>query len=241
MRENLRRGLVLGLLLLLAGCAIKPVSPEKTAGIRTIGVISALGDEITLKKIGITVFGNDEKTAPVESWKIDESVVRRVSGLLGKRFSVRPVTCDRSAFRAADTFDKIGEIVRTQAAPQGLDAYVVVTRAGSQVGESNQYIRGVGVLHASSLIADYVDIYALYLITVVDGRDFKPLGSMLAPAPENKFLPAIRGPHLDVDKSLWGNPAEAARNDKLRAALTGLLESSLPRTLQRLQVIGEGS
>src|SRR5262245_45136086 len=142
MRDRVCRGLVLGLLVLLA-CCVNPVSPEKNADVRSIWVLPALGEEVTFMTIGIKNLGNDEQTALDEPWKIHESVVRRISSLLGKRFAIRPVTCDRTAFRAAGTFDTIGDVVRKNAVPQGLDAYVVVTPFGAPVGNSNQEIRGL--------------------------------------------------------------------------------------------------
>ena len=60
--------------------------------------MSAVGDKFTVRKIGITVFGNDEKEFSIAPWGIDQFVVNKVRSVLARRFEVRPVAYDKSAF-----------------------------------------------------------------------------------------------------------------------------------------------
>jgi len=50
-----------------------PVKPSTAENTKCIGVISAIGDTFSLQKIGITVFGNELNTVPIDSWQIDIS------------------------------------------------------------------------------------------------------------------------------------------------------------------------
>jgi hypothetical protein len=49
------------LLLILGACAGMTAggSGSKTEGVRTIGIVSAIGDRFYLRKVGVTVFGNE--------------------------------------------------------------------------------------------------------------------------------------------------------------------------------------
>jgi hypothetical protein len=47
-----------------------------------VGVVSQLGEKLTVKKIGYTVFGNEDNEVPVESWRVDDLVIAKISGAL---------------------------------------------------------------------------------------------------------------------------------------------------------------
>jgi hypothetical protein len=134
------RAAVLLAVLLLCGGAGPMMTTDKIAAIRRVAVMSAVGDTFTVRKIGITVFGNDEKEFPIDAWGIDQFVVNKVRSVLARRFEVRPVAYDKSAFlrdesaffRARDE-DAIAAGVRAQAKASGIDAYIVVTRASTNL------------------------------------------------------------------------------------------------------------
>jgi hypothetical protein len=44
--------------------------------------VSQLGEKLTVKKIGYTVFGNEDNEVPVESWRVDDLVIAKISGAL---------------------------------------------------------------------------------------------------------------------------------------------------------------
>ena len=54
----------------------KPAAPADS-GPCGIGVISAIGDQFGVQKVGITVFGNDLAEAPINSWGLDDITVER--------------------------------------------------------------------------------------------------------------------------------------------------------------------
>src|SRR5690349_8234175 len=111
--------------LLLCGGAGPMMTTDKTTAIRRVAVMSAVGDKFTVRKIGVMGFGNDAKEFPVDAWGIDQLVVSKVRSVLARRFEVRPVAYNKSAFlnarnesifpNAARDQDAIAAGVRAQA------------------------------------------------------------------------------------------------------------------------------
>ncbi len=54
------------LLLILSACV--GVAPN-VEGIRTIGIVSAIGDKFYLRKVGLTVFGNESQDMATDAWE----------------------------------------------------------------------------------------------------------------------------------------------------------------------------
>src|SRR6266545_2488431 len=94
-----RRALFFCLACVFSAVSTNPASAAFET-VRRVGVISALGDTFAVQKVGITVFGNDQKEFAIDSWKIDDFVIGKVRAALGKRFDVRPVTYQKAAFLA---------------------------------------------------------------------------------------------------------------------------------------------
>src|SRR5262245_27489694 len=140
------------MLLLVAGCAgTIPGVPGDLQQVRTVGVISAFADRFQLKKVGLTVFGNDESAFPVAAWGIDDLMVGKVRTLLGGRFDVRPVTYRRAVF-ATPLRGGVPAMTREAVTPAAVDAFVVIAYGNSQIGATNQAVSGLGMLEASGSI-----------------------------------------------------------------------------------------
>jgi hypothetical protein len=240
------RAAVLLAVLLLCGGAGPMMTTDKIAALRRVAVMSAVGDTFTVRKIGITVFGNDEKEFPIDAWGIDPFVVNKVRSVLARRFQVRPVAYDKSAFlrdesalfRARDE-DFIAAGVRAQAKASDIDAYIVVTRATTQFGNTNQSLRGLGILERAGLSAK-VWVYALYQVTVVDGRSFTVVASspaILVSQDTVLTTMGIRGPAREVDQSWMPATLDPARNIRLKSALTELLDRHLPGTIETMRLL----
>ena len=233
-----RAGCLLAVLL-LCGCAPTTVAPEQMRSIRRVAVMSAIGDKFTVKKIGITVFGNDQKDFPIDAWGIDQFVVNKVQSVLASHFEVRPVTYQKFALHTTgNNFDKVAESVRSQATSADIDAYIVVTKGFSAVGTSNQSIEGLGILETSGL-AGGVYLYALYWITVVDGHNFTVVANSPAfPLGQTVLsMQAIRGPSRELDASWMPATLDAGQNVRLKSAITELLDRNLPGTIESLKLL----
>jgi hypothetical protein len=236
------RALILLVLLSLCACAPMTVAPTQSQTIKRVAVMSAIGDKFTVKKVGLTVFGNDQKDFPIESWGIDDFVVGKLRGLLSARFDVRPVTYQKSAFNTTgNNFKNVAEAVKAQATSADIDAYVVVTKGFSQYGGSNQTLQGLGIVNgaAAALTSETVHLYALYWMTVVDGHQFTVIANAPAvPLGETMFsFKAVRGPVRELDPSWMPASLDAGQNARLKGAVMELLGQNLPSTLQGLKIM----
>jgi hypothetical protein len=138
-------------------------------GIRSVGIVSAVGDKFYVRKVGLMAFGNDTKEFPIDSWRVDDLVVSKTRGLLSKSYDVRAVTYRRAAIAAAPiSRSGLGDTLRAEVSPQGLDAYLVVTKVAVQYGGTNQSISGLGIVEGPF---DHYFIYAILRIVLVDGRE----------------------------------------------------------------------
>ncbi|HEY1540812.1 MAG TPA: hypothetical protein VGG01_00245 [Xanthobacteraceae bacterium] len=227
------------LALLVAACAPMSVDPGQMQAVKRIAVFSTLGDRFTIKKIGITVFQNEQKEMPIQSWRIDDFVVGKVRSVLNGRFELRPAAFQRSAFAAARDASQIAAAVRAQATARDVDAYIIVTAASSRFGDSNQILDGLGILQTSNLIATNAYVYALYWFTVIDGHNFSVVAGTSAYALGENLLTmkAIRGPSREVAPSWIPQTLDAGQNQRLKTVVTELLDQNLAGTVQNLKLL----
>jgi hypothetical protein len=244
------RAVFLALLLCSACTAIGTAQP-KLQDFKTVGIISAIGDTLTLTSSGLTS-KNEEQSLSIEPWGIDDLITSRASAVLTRHYQVQPVTYDRGAFVAAYKRDNpvvavnmvhnllhenpIKDLVRKQAAPQGLDAYVVVTKAPSAYGFRGRKVAGIGIIKYARLLDSYIELYALYKISVVDGHAFKMIAERSASPLDNTESVRLEGPSRLVDDALLPAANDAASNEPLKAAVIDLIERSLPVALEGLRL-----
>jgi hypothetical protein len=250
--RNRRRLPWVAVMLSLLGCsactATIGTEAPKPREVKTVGVISAVGDTLMLTRAGLTGLGNGEQRVySIESWGIDDLIVRRAGSLLSGRFQVKPVTYKRAAFAALERNnpvvmvnllrkDRIKDLVRTEAAPQGLDVYVVITKGTSLYGSGGRYVGGIGIISHSALLKSYNQLHALYVVTVVDGHALGVLEKRPAAPLDNTEIVRLGGPSRMVDDAFLPTATEAAENEKLKAGVTDLIERSLTPTLESLRL-----
>ena len=159
------RRIAMALLVLLSGVAASvaqpaPAKPKPAAakqapqnGRCDVGIISHLGEKFHVRQIGITVFGNESNDVSVESWRIDDLVVARITGALGRRATVRRIAYHKEAFASLETTKlfrdidaEVGEGVRTLAAGTHCARYLIVTDGISGYGGTNQGLDGLGIV-----------------------------------------------------------------------------------------------
>jgi hypothetical protein len=233
---------------LLSACASVDAVTPKLQAIKTVGIVSAIGDEFAVTKAGLTGFENSNRTFSIEAWGLDDLIVQRAGALLGRRLQVQPVTYRRAAFAAVERAaplpaanllrdDPIRDLVRTEVSPQGLDAYVVVTKATSRYGSGARTVAGVGMINHDALFDSYHEIHALYVVRVIDGHDFSIIDKRSAAPLSSSEIVRLEGPSRMVDGELQPAESGTPANDRLKAAIIDLLERSLPTTLQDLRLV----
>jgi hypothetical protein len=167
--------LVLLLGILGAGLRAAP----KPQALPKIGIVSAIGDKFYLRKVGITVFGNESEEMAIDSWRLDDLMVAKVRAALVPRFDVPAVTYRREPFASlADRNEMIPqehrpELVRMGVLPQGLDGYLVITKSRSRYAQTNQTLLGFGIVEGTTVFGPQFYAYANYALGMVDGRTWE--------------------------------------------------------------------
>jgi len=160
---------------------------------------------------------------------------------------VQPVSYQRNAFAGIEKDsvmtpvnvirgDPFKKLVQTEVFPQGLDAYIVISKAKSTFGGGGRKLEGIGFLSYGTVLASYNQIHTLYEIRVFDGKTFDVIEKMVAPPLDDVGAVRIAGPSRMLDESISpgaGNPAE---NEKLHAAIADLVARSLPSTLSDMHL-----
>ncbi|TQF32750.1 hypothetical protein [Bradyrhizobium sp. UNPA324] len=226
----------------LGAAAAFETRASRLQAIKTVGIISAIGEEMSLARAGLTGLGNAAQSASISAWGLDELIVQQATKLLSGRYRVLPVTYRRAAFAAIRDSavapvnllrsDPFKELVRSDVAPQGLDAYIVITPARSKLGNGRN-VEGVGLAEYRTLLADYGLIHALYEVRVIDGKSFDVIEKRAAAPLDNTGTLRLAGPSGPVDATFDG----AAWSERLRAAIADLITRSLPVTLGDMHLI----
>jgi hypothetical protein len=234
--------------LLCSACATIGTQQPALREFKTIGIVSAIGDTLTVTKAGLTGFKDNEQSFPVDAWGVDDLVISRASEMLSRHFQVLPVTYRRASFATLEydhpvvvvnllRDDAAKELIRTQVTPQGLDAYVVVTKAKSPYGSHGRKVTGIGVINNSALLNAYTQVHALYVVRVIDGHSFKLIDKRSAAPLNNTDMVRLEGPSRLVDDAFLPTTSGVIANEELKATVIDLLNRSLPTTLEQLRLV----
>jgi len=177
-------------------------------------------------------------------WGLDDLVVARIRAA-APGATVRKITAAKDAFAAIkrpeglsglfhDTNADLVAAVRQIVAGTHCKRYVLVRRYGSQFSNTNQDVRGVGIVSW----AGRAYLYALTYIRVLDGEDFSIVKRGAASTDDEStisralLLNPIRGPSRKLEEGLFpAAPGEAASNPALRDGVRALLAASLDQTM----------
>ena len=251
------RGLI-GLLLALpaTGCTTLDRTDVRLASAKTVGIVSAIGDDFTFTRAGLAAPTEAEQHFPIQTWGLDDLVAIRIGLLLGKRYQLQGLTYSRAPFaakEAASPFamsnalsrlkggseNRLSDLVRTQVAPQGLDVYVVVSKAVAPFGSRSRTVAGIGMIERVAVLGSSGQLHALYTITVIDGHTFKVIGKEQAGPLEGDELFRLKGPSREVSADMLSAAGTPAGSDELKAAAIELIDRGLPKTLRDLQLIDQ--
>ena len=220
----------------LSAAAAFETRATRLLAIKTVGIISAIGDEMSVTRAGLTALNYPGRSVSVQSWGLDDLIVQQATTLLSGRFRVQPVSYSRTQFSAIKESpvgpvnllrgDPFKALVRTEVSPQGLDAYIVITPAKSKLG-TGRNVEGIGFVEYRTVLASYGLIHALYEVRVIDGKTFDVIEKRAASPLGNSEMMKLAGPSRSVDATFEG----PATGERLRPAIVDLITRSLPLTL----------
>src|SRR5882672_5117225 len=195
-----------------SACAMFQTGETKLQAVKTVGIISAVGGEMNFARAGLTGLNNNpSQSFPIGSWGLDDLIVQQATTALNGRFQVQPVSYNRSAFAAIKDSpvaavnlvrgDPFKKLVQTEVSPQGLDAYIVITKAKSNFGGGGRKVEGIGFITYGTLLASYNPIHALYEIRVFDGTSFVVIEKKGAPPMDDSGTMNLTGPSQLADET----------------------------------------
>lgn len=249
MRGTSRTASLIGIVVVavgLGGCATFETGETKLQRIKTVGVISAVGDQMTFARAGLTGLDNASRSVSIQSWKLDELIVNQASAALSGHFQVQPVSYKRAAFATVEKDsplrpvnvlnDPFKKLVQSEVSPQGLDAYVIITKAKANLGAGGRKVEGIGYVTHDALLDSSSQIHALYEVRVIDGKTFDVIEKRAAVPFDNARAAKLAGPSRSFDEGLSPGSGDPARNEKLRKAVVDLIVPSLSTTLSDMHL-----
>lgn len=183
---------LIGLLVLLTGCATAKLPPDTVSRIKKVGVMSLTAHELHRGYTGITVFGNEREKQDISAWKVDDEYELQMQSALSKLglFETVRVPYERKEFYTvydingpwdAPAFRKewvnIEDRLKEFARKHSLDAVVVVIwrETDDFVASSNQRVRGAGLYaRGAGDVTTVAVVHLLSSLAVIDGQTGKP-------------------------------------------------------------------
>lgn len=215
------------------------LSPQDLRGIRTVAIISALGNSFVFERVhdnALTLLTPpDSKFLEVSDWALDPLIAKAVSAALAKRFTVKQIV-----FRPADfsTWDysllKSGTLGLN--GDPAIDAYVLILRDWhwDEIGYGAHALGGLGFYRKDRTTGhSKYGVFASYRIVVVDALTGDTIASREAQMPDKTL------PWLPADAALWPktpNDLTDAQRATLLAYETKLVDATLLRTLSQMNL-----
>lgn len=172
-------------LLALVGC-VQPTTPQQTAQIKSLIIVTGFGEQIEWNHGGLAAFGNRDSKATVD-WQIDAYFKQLAVNLLGGRYEIRQASYDPArVLQGNDLFaDPAIAAVTSVVRPGSADA-ILYFGPLAFVDRSNRSVfgNGLGFLSHRSLVSRDEFGYTAWRAVVFDGKALTILGQAAALLPQ---------------------------------------------------------
>lgn len=201
--------------------------------VHRVAIISKLGANIHVEKIGITAFGSSRGDLALD-WNVDDYVRSAIATIVGYRFTIIASGIDPNIFDRPELFGHLAgeeaEKLKSVPVADRADAYIVVYPVEVLAGEP----AGVVLSHDKEFFTQHTSLSAMYYIYVFDGRTGARLDYGTARIPANGHLGGYSIPVVDCGSDLWSDSIDqftSIQKNSLKQEITGLLDRSLPFAL----------
>lgn len=209
--------------------SIVPVKPDThTAGVKSIAIVSALGDKAILLDAG-GFFTKDERTdIPAADWGIDAEAEAMARDCLSQNYTLKNLPADRGVLGGQWWKGQKDELTVPVPPTQEVDAYLLILK------DDTRNLNGIGLLHDSGLYGESTAAFANYVIFLVDAKTGKPITGQRAVMNAK----SSRSNPVDKVSNAWWPKKGAAMTpeavDGVRDTLRHLLADSIGETLYRM-------
>ena len=241
----------LALLLAVTACA----APEpKTSGIKTIGIVSAMGDTVVYQRVGAVPSHSETTSGDTSSWQLDDFVTNAIKAKLSARYTIVSIDADRAALRRPRKTDdalafepgpSVAQRLRAALKPgtPPVDAYLVVAAETAKdfIGPTPQRLTGLAIYRRAG---SGLQIYAVCDIYLIDAHSFRIIDTASLRLERDRMfgggLETVERPYRPLSKTLaretrWDEFSDAQRK-LIAAAFQNLLLDSLDFTLKDMKL-----
>lgn len=172
-------------LLLLDGCMtaanVSTLPPERVSTVKTVGVISVIGDTLGFGERGLFRFDNKDSSPDITSWKLDDFICDQIKASLKPDLHVVTASYPPAQLNVDDihwTNDpakavaaKLRALMRSN--PPDVDLWLVVMK--QEVSFQNIPHYGLDVTVVSGFGSSAFAVNSIGAIAVLDGKSLEPL------------------------------------------------------------------
>lgn len=211
---------------------LPPPPTNRSAGVKTIAITSAIGDRLRMYKPGGMLTKAIRTEVGFADQDIDAAVETMVHDSLAKYYTIKTIPVDRKVL-TGKWWTKRDEKFLINVPPSNeVDAYLLILK------DATKNIDGPGILHDGNWTSDWTYLGCNYVILLVDAKTSTPIIAARG-VMSSKYAHAW--PSVKLDNSLWPTTKSPdaltpGTAPMIKDALLKLLQDSLPETLYRLGV-----
>jgi hypothetical protein len=225
--------------------APKTVQLEKKATApghrKTIGLITAVADSLTVTTVEPNLFNDDRKKFSVPEWRADDRVAAQVTSLLQKDFNVKRIAVPVGVFARLEApggpspeFDsEYKRLIRQLVGKEKADLYLTITPGYGRF-EGEEIVSGLGIVQSRTLQSKGETTHCLVLYRLFDAQ-FNMLHSEGAIG-KRIFSNGVAAPRVAKSgkQAPARDPRSAAVDFRTKDALLSLLDKDVAATVPKL-------
>lgn len=236
------------ILTLTLGALGLPAAAEELATrdgrpVRTVAVISGLGDEITLyyahPSVPVTVWEGDTRSFVIPDFAIDARIERTIAATIAPRFNV--VSLDpKFAGTGQPILDErtVRGIIANLPPRPDIDAYIVVCHEETSI-EMGAFLttHGLVLYRRWKLFGDLTGLLGFYRLLVVDARTGETIVGRTGGIETDIFHPSTA--RKEIDDAFWPGEDKLPSPDQvpaLRDEFYKFVDESILWTLRRMKL-----
>jgi hypothetical protein len=232
-------------LALSAALAVALASAKDLPPIKTVGIVSDVGDKVHFQRIGFMAFTNSRAAIDVPDWKIDAFIAAEVEAALKSRYTLSEVDFPRGAI--APDVEEVRlfstpspeDNMRANAKPkngQPIDAYIVVWPVANEVYPTNQRVTGAGIL----VQGERARVFTAFAVSLLDGSSFKKIDDCWARVRPHEFFGDPDGSYMIEANDLYAESFDAMtpeQKQKLEQGIKTMLHDGIAYCMHDLKLV----
>jgi hypothetical protein len=155
---------------LLYGCGSPTLtgSDAYVANVKSVGVVSLIGDTFYESRLGITRFGNSSFSGTVRDWAIEDFAAQRTLAYLKGHGGFKAVALERGGVVSGDLLKDDRQLLWELARRQGVDALVAIIPDYLYIGPGFGLGPGYGIFDNASLKGPDHCVYLIFEVDLLD-------------------------------------------------------------------------